>query len=541
MTIKTYTNSQKTAVNQLFSTIANASDANGNFSSSTILTKITDLEVPNIYIANTLSISNVSGLKISGGTAGQLLATYANGQTYWTNAADPNAAGTVTQVTTGGSALGFSLSGGPITTTGTITLSGPNATALRSSLGIGNVANIALNGQSTNYLKGDGSWGTVSGGNGTVTSVSGTGSGLGISLSGTVTTSGSLSLSVPTATDMRTNLGLGNIATINATGSTTNFLRADGTWQPVGGGSSSNVPNLNGSTTQFLRGDGSWVVPSGGSGGGGTVTSVGSNGSGLGFSLTGTVTSSGNLTLITPTTTSLRSTLGIGNVANVNLNGSASQVLYGNGVFAAVSGGGSSSNVPNLTGNTQQWLRGDGWATLGNIATLNLDGNASNILYGNGTFAAPPQQTVYTAGNNISITANAISMDTLKFAKEAYQLITLPSTGTIDVDVLTNSIVYNTANATTAVGVNIRGNSATTLNTVMATGQALTATVMLTCGPTPQGISSVTVDGTAITPKMIAGGDLTGIANSIVAYTFTVFKTAATPSWTVIGSKASYK
>jgi hypothetical protein len=40
---------------------------------------------------------------------------------------------------------------------------------------------------------------------------------------------------------------------------------------------------------------------------------------------------------------------------------------------------------------------------------------------------------------------------------------------------------------------------------------------------------------------MIAGGDLTGIANSIVAYTFTVFKTAATPTWTVIGSKANYK
>jgi hypothetical protein len=528
MTIKTYTSAERQIVNGLFYKIANA---NATFES------LTDLEVPNLT-ANTFQVA-AANLKITGGTAGQLLATYANGQTYWTNAADPNAAGTVTQVTTGGSALGFALTGGPITTTGTITLTGPNATALRSTLGIGNVANIALNGQSTNYLKGDGSWGTVSGGSGTVTSVAGTGSGLGISLSGTVTTSGSLSLSVPTATDMRTNLGLGNIATINATGSTTNFLRADGTWQPPGNASVPNVPNLNGSNTQWLRGDGQWTAVTSNSGG--TVTNVAVGGGGLGgFGLTGgPITTSGTITLTVPTTVQLRSSLGIGNVANVNLNGSASQVLYGNGVFASV-GSLPIPNVPNLTGSTSQWLRGDGWATLGNIATLNLDGNAGNIFYGNGTFAAPPQQTVYTAGNNISITANAISMDTLKFAKEACQLITLPSTGTIDVDVLTNSIVYNTANATTAVGVNIRGNSATTLNTVMATGQALTATVMITNGPTPQAISGVTVDGVAVTPKMIAGGDLTGIANSIVAYTFTVFKTGSA-AWTVIGSKANYK
>lgn len=46
------------------------------------------------------------------------------------------------------------------------------------------------------------------GGSGTVTSVSGTGSGLGFSLSGTVTTTGSISLTAPSASSLRTSIGM---------------------------------------------------------------------------------------------------------------------------------------------------------------------------------------------------------------------------------------------------------------------------------------------------------------------------------------------
>ena len=48
------------------------------------------------------------------------------------------------------------------------------------------------------------------------------------------------------------------------------------------------------------------------------VTSVGGTGSGLGFSLSGTVTTTGNLSLTTPTTAALQSTLGLGSLAYVS-------------------------------------------------------------------------------------------------------------------------------------------------------------------------------------------------------------------------------
>jgi hypothetical protein len=55
---------------------------------------------------------------------------------------------------------------------------------------------------------------------------------------------------------------------------------------------------------------------------------------------------------------------GLGNIATINLNGNNQTWLAGNGVFANIA-------VP----------------TVGNIATINLDGNSSNVLRGDGTFA----------------------------------------------------------------------------------------------------------------------------------------------------------
>lgn len=119
-----------------------------------------------------------------------------------------------------------------------------NVTTIRSSLNIGNIANLNLNGSTSNVLVGDGTWQQYY--TGTVTSVGGTGSGLGFSLSGSVTSSGSLTLATPDATTLRTNLSIGNVANINLNGNSSTVLSGDGTWvqQSTGGGGETISPFL---------------------------------------------------------------------------------------------------------------------------------------------------------------------------------------------------------------------------------------------------------------------------------------------------------
>lgn len=74
------------------------------------------------------------------------------------NALGEEAMGTVSNITTTGSGLGFTLYGGPITTTGTIALQVPTATALRTNIGVGNIANLNLSGNGTQLLAGNGAW-----------------------------------------------------------------------------------------------------------------------------------------------------------------------------------------------------------------------------------------------------------------------------------------------------------------------------------------------------------------------------------------------
>lgn len=64
----------------------------------------------------------------------------------------------VSEINTAGSSLGFSLTGGPITSIGTITLNIPTAEELKANLNIGNISSVNLSGNANTVLAGDGTW-----------------------------------------------------------------------------------------------------------------------------------------------------------------------------------------------------------------------------------------------------------------------------------------------------------------------------------------------------------------------------------------------
>ncbi len=136
-------------------------------------------------------------------------------------------------------------------------------------------------------------------------------------------------------------------------------------------------------------------------------------------------------------------------------------------------------------------------------------------------YVAPGTATTFTAKQTFSGTSSAIAS---KFTN-ALELVTVSATaatGTINYDVTTQSVLYYTSNASANWTVNFRASSGTSLDTAMATGEAITVVFLVTQGSTAYYNNTVQIDGNSVTPKYQGGTAWTaGNASSIDAYSYT--------------------
>jgi hypothetical protein len=110
--------------------------------------------------------------------------------------------------------------------------------------------------------------------------------------------------------------------------------------------------------------------------------------------------------------------------------------------------------------------------------------------------------------------------------REKVTISATASTGTINFDVVTQSVLYYTTNASGNFTINVRGDGSTTLNSIMATGDALTIAFLSTQGSSAYYMSALTVDGSSVTPKYQGGSAFSaGNASGIDSYAITVIKT----------------
>jgi hypothetical protein len=110
------------------------------------------------------------------------------------------------------------------------------------------------------------------------------------------------------------------------------------------------------------------------------------------------------------------------------------------------------------------------------------------------------------------------------------------ATGTINFDAITQGVLYYTSNASANWTLNVRGNSGTTLNSILATGDAITVSFLVTNGATAYYQTAFQIDGSAVTPKYSGGtAPAAGNASSIDVYTYTIIKTGSA-AYTVFGA-----
>ena len=173
-------------------------------------------------------------------------------------------------------------------------------------------------------------------------------------------------------------------------------------------------------------------------------------------------------------------------------------------------------------------------STADNTNILTLQTNGTNGL------TIDASQNVSFA-NQLSLGVSGTTMQLkLSAAAETVTIAATAATGTVNFDVSTQSILYYTSNASANWTLNIRGSSSVTLNSIMATGQSVTVTHLVTQGGTAYYNSAVTVDGSSVTPKWSGGSaPSAGNTNSVDVYTYTLIKTGS-GSFTVFASQTRY-
>ena len=106
----------------------------------------------------------------------------------------------------------------------------------------------------------------------------------------------------------------------------------------------------------------------------------------------------------------------------------------------------------------------------------------------------------------------------------------------------TQSVYMNTTSAQTANWtVNFALSASTSLNTGLAVGRTVTAVVIVYNGATAYYNNTVQIDGSTVTPYWQGGTAPTaGDINSYDVYTYSITKTAATPTYVVLASVTKY-
>jgi hypothetical protein len=169
-----------------------------------------------------------------------------------------------------------------------------------------------------------------------------------------------------------------------------------------------------------------------------------------------------------------------------------------------------------------------------NGQVLTADSTAGTGL----AYTTPISASSTTTFTNKTLTAPIITDAIVKGINEDVNVVASAATGTINFDVSTASVWYYTSDATANFTLNFRFSSGVSLDTALATGDAITLVFLNTNGATPYYPDVIQIDGSAVTPKVPAAISA-GNASAIDAYSFTIIKTASA-TFTVLETQTKF-
>lgn len=163
-----------------------------------------------------------------------------------------------------------------------------------------------------------------------------------------------------------------------------------------------------------------------------------------------------------------------------------------------------------------------------------------NVQAFDANYAKTNTAQTFSAKQTFAGSASSIAVE-LKNIIEDGAIEATAATGTVNFDVLSQSVLYYTSNASGNWTLNVRGSSGTTLSSLLDVGDSVSIAFLVTNGGTAYYQTALNVDGSAVTPKWQGGTAPTaGNENSIDVYTVVIIKTAATPTYEALASVTKF-
>jgi hypothetical protein len=177
--------------------------------------------------------------------------------------------------------------------------------------------------------------------------------------------------------------------------------------------------------------------------------------------------------------------------------------------------------------------------TLGNVLITSVATTFPNSFLANST-ATLGNATLTLGSPTTSVGNLALNNATIENIQEPANITATAANATINIDILSNVVVYCTANATGNFTVNFRGNAGTTFNNAVPANVSVSASLVTAQGATAYYNSLVQVDGSTVVPKWQGGtAPTSGNANSTDTYVYVVMKSAAN-TYTILASQTKF-
>ena len=208
----------------------------------------------------------------------------------------------------------------------------------------------------------------------------------------------------------------------------------------------------------------------------------------------------------TANSVALANVSGAGNIASINLDGNVANLLTGLGTFVAIPTVSANANYANFANiaNTANSVAVANVSGIGNIATVNLDGNASNILFGNGIFSAIPAVSNVANANYANFAGTAFSVSGSNVSGEVANAAYANAANTA------NLATYATT-ANSVAGANVSGEVANA-----AYANAANTANLATFATTANAVAGANVSGAvayATVANSVSVGNVSGIGN----------------------------